>query len=243
MSSSNEVRLLHLSDVNAGYGVADTIRGISVTVKSGEVLGLTGRNGVGKTTLAKTIVGLIRNGSGTIWLDGDPIQTAAPSARAALGVAYVPQGRGIFDMSVRDNLRLGRRIGKHCVAQPRKLSIDEVFAMFPVLRRNAHRDARSLSGGEQQMLAIGRVLIGKPRLLILDEPSEGIQPSIILEIGQTIVRLARELNLGVLLIEQNVGLLTASSDRICIMEKGSIVTEITAPDENGTAEVVKYLAL
>lgn len=234
---------MNLEDVHVGYGAATTLNGISLEIAPGEVLGIAGRNGVGKTTLAKAIIGLLPTRKGAIQLDGARIESLKPTARAALGIGYVPQGRGIFDLSVEDNLRVGRRIGAHVAVETPEMNITDVHGMFPVLKRCAKRDARSLSGGEQQMLAIGRVLVGKPRLLILDEPSEGIQPSIVSEIGRIVSGLARKLNIGVLLIEQNVGLLTMCSDRICVIEKGNIIAEMKDVGEGSVEDVSRYLAL
>ena len=235
--------ILDIKDLRSGYGAAETIQGVSLAVRAGEVVGLAGRNGVGKTTLAKTIVGLVRAHAGTIELDGVPIHKLSPAMRAAHGVGYVPQGRKIFDMSVRDNLRLGVRVGKRSLAHGQQLDMDAVYRMFPVLEKYRHRNGQSLSGGEQQMLAIARVLVGRPRLLILDEPSEGIQPSIVAEIGRAAVRLAGELGIGVILIEQNVDLLVASAGRILVLEKGSIIAEMADVAPSHSTEIAKYLAL
>lgn len=241
--TDGSTKMLVIEDLRAGYGAAETIQGVSLTVRPGEVLGLAGRNGVGKTTLAKTIAGLVRNHGGSIQLDDVSIHNLSPAMRAAHGVGYVPQGRGIFDMSVGDNLRLGIRVGKRSAKQPQRLGIDTVYQMFPVLEKSYHRNAQTLSGGEQQMLAIGRVLVGAPRLLILDEPSEGIQPSIVAEIGRAAVRLAEERGMGVILIEQNVDLLVASSTRILVLEKGAIIAEMTDISPSHSVEIAKYLAL
>ncbi len=240
----NSVRnVLEVENLWAGYNKAEIIRGVSLSVAAGEVLGLAGRNGVGKTTLAKSVVGLVRGRQGEIRLGDTSVHGIAPFRRAMYGVGYVPQGRGIFDMSVQDNLRLGIHIGHRKNARLKQRNLNLVFAIFPVLKRYLHRNALSLSGGEQQMLSIARVLMGDPRLLILDEPSEGIQPSLVKEIGVTTVRLAKELGIGVILIEQNVDLLVGTSTRILVMEKGAIVAELRDVVASKAAEVASYLAL
>lgn len=227
--------MLEVVRVESGYGRVPIVRGVSLSVGPGEVVGIAGRNGVGKTTLARTIIGLIRHRGGAIRLNGVSMDDKGPAARARAGIGYVPQGRQLFaDMSVADNLKVGTEIGVVGRSEHAGLTYDLVMDLFPGLRKMLRRRAGSMSGGEQQMLAIARVLIGRPLVLVLDEPSEGIQPSIVAEIGLAIRRLGEEVCLGALLIEQNVGALVATADRVHVMEKGAIVAELSGKElDNG----------
>ena len=183
----------------------------------GERLALLGRNGAGKTTLLKTLMGLIRPRAGTIRLGGQRIDGLPSFQVARAGIGYVPQGREVFaGFSVEENLLLGALSAR---------SLDDVYPLFPALAERRRQNAGSLSGGQQQLLAIARVLLAKPRLLLLDEPSEGIQPSIVAEIGALIDRIAREMGLAVLLVEQNVELALGLCRRVAFMERGRITAE------------------
>lgn len=217
--------VLEVSDLRAGYGSGDVLQGVSLAVHRGEIVGVLGRNGVGKTTLLRSIMGLIESSAGAIRHGADDVTDWRPEDRASAGFGYVPQGRLVFQrMSVEDNLRVG------ALERGRNWQrIEDMYARFPRLRERRRQRAGTLSGGEQEMLAIARALVGNPDILLLDEPSEGIQPTIVQEIG----KLINELNatgVTVLLVEQNVGLMQTTARRGYVMEKGRIVR--TLPEED-----------
>ena len=236
----SEQTLLSVDGVSSGYGSARILQNVSFSVERHEILAIVGRNGVGKTTLMKTLIGLLRLMDGRIEFKGENIGRFRPSRRADRGVAYVPQGRGIFNrMSVTENLLLGQGLG----GQSRKANFDRVYRFFPRLKERGSQKAGSMSGGEQQQLAIGRVLVGHPELILLDEPSEGIQPNIVQEIGQIIRRLTEQEDLTVIIVEQNLELIHSVADRCMVMDKGTIIAHLT-PDEIADPEVAKqYLAI
>ena len=208
----------------AGYGRIGVLREASLTVEAGTCVGILGHNGMGKTTLLRAIMGLLPCQGGRILLDGAQVQRLPPHARARLGLGYVPQGRQIFPgLSVRDNLRfaiLAKRGDEAAL-------FDEALADFPELERLLDRPGGALSGGEQQLLALARALCGKPRLLLLDEPTEGIQPSIVAAMVERIDALRRR-GLAVLLVEQNLDFIQALADRTLLIHRGHITREIPA---------------
>ena len=188
---------LNISNLYSGYGKVRIVQDVSMSVNEGEIVAVIGRNGVGKTTLMKTLIGLLGTLHGTIEYKGEDISRFSAARRARLGIGYVPQGRGIFTrMSVGDNLTMGERVGNEGDSDRRR-----VFQFFPILKERLSQKAGSLSGGEQQQLAFGRILAGHPELILLDEPSEGIQPNIVQEIGRIIHRLRHEEGLTVLTVE------------------------------------------
>lgn len=214
--------MLSIKNLNSFYGRSRVLHDLSLEVESGEVTSILGRNGVGKTTLLKTLMGLTDRVTGEIHLEGTDIASSEPHHRARSGIAYVPQGREIIpEFSVRENILMGgfARVG----TKPRIPGI--VSELFPYLRDNMDRAGGLLSGGQQQQLAIARALAADPKLLLLDEPNEGIQPSIVEEIEQVIFKLNRELGLTVVLVEQNVRFVREVSHRFAMMEKGQIVAE------------------
>jgi branched-chain amino acid transport system ATP-binding protein len=209
--------LLEVGNLLAGYGAADVLRGIDLVVGAGEIVAVLGANGAGKSTLNRTISGVVRARAGTIRFDGAAIEGETPAAIVARGLVQVPEGRRIFpNLSVRDNLDLGsyRRARAR-----RAVNRDRVFAIFPRLRDRLAQRAGTLSGGEQQMLAIGRGLMAEPRLIILDEPSLGLSPLLVEELFGLITRLRGE-GLSVLLVEQNVVESLAVAQRAYILEQG-----------------------
>jgi urea transport system ATP-binding protein len=232
--------MLSVADVHVAYGRTPALMGTSITVGAGEIVSIIGRNGVGKTTLLKTIIGLLRVTSGAIHLDGEDVTALPAHERARRGLGYAPQGRMIFaGLTVEENLLIGADLNR---AGGRAL-IEEVLTEFPRLRERYRQRGDTLSGGEQQMLALGRALAGGPRVLLLDEPSEGIQPSIVQEIGAKIASISRARGLGIVLVEQNIEFAAALAQRVYVMEKGRIAREI-APENVMDEDIVRdYLAV
>jgi urea transport system ATP-binding protein len=212
--------MLSVEKLSLHYGAAQALKGVSVSAATGEVTCVLGRNGVGKTSLLRAISGQRPISGGTIRFDGHDISGLKPFERAELGIAYVPQGREIFPLlTVRENLETGFAPLK---SKERRIP-DEVFELFPVLRTMLGRRGGDLSGGQQQQLAIGRALVTKPRLLVLDEPTEGIQPSIIKDIGRAIAYLRERKDMAILLVEQYFDFARDLADRFVVMERGEIV--------------------
>jgi urea transport system ATP-binding protein len=210
--------MLTVERLDVAYGGSQVLWSVDLTVGFGQVVCLMGRNGVGKTTLLKTVMGLLPARAGKVTFDGVDITRWSADRRARAGIGYVPQGREIFPhLSVEENLRVAQ------LGCGRGNGMDDVLDLFPALRRLLARMGGVLSGGEQQMLAIGRALLTRPKLLILDEPTEGIQPSIILEIEESIRRIKKDLGLAVLLVEQYLDFAERLADAYVIMAKGSVV--------------------
>mgnify|MGYP004707740343 CR=1 FL=1 len=213
--------MLQVAELNQYYGGSHILRGLSFEAKPGEITCLLGRNGVGKTTLLKCLMGLIPAKSGEIRWQGRVINSRKPHQRVQSGIAYVPQGRDIFPrLTVEENLLMGlaRFSGSQAKAVP-----EEIYQLFPVLREMKARRGGDLSGGQQQQLAIGRALACKPQLLILDEPTEGIQPSVIKEIGAVIRQLAQRGDMAILLVEQFYDFAAELADSYLVMSRGEIV--------------------
>lgn len=215
--------MLAIDSLKAGYGSIPVLLGLSVSVKEGEVVGILGHNGMGKTTLLKTLIGVLPATGGRVEFLGQDLTQAPPHKRARAGMGYVPQGRGILPgLTVRDNLLFAAAaVG----IRPDQGQIDEVVQDFPRLKNYMDRPGGALSGGEQQLLALARTLIQKPRIVLLDEPTEGIQPSIIDEIIDLLKDMKSRRGLTVLLVEQNVDFIRALSDRVLLIQKGVIVNE------------------
>ena len=211
--------MLTVSDLNQYYGGSHILRKLSFEVPAGRVTALLGRNGVGKTTLLRCLMGLVPARSGQISFEADDITRLSSHERARLGLAYVPQGREIFPrLTVAENLQMG------LAARPRDVSLPgRIFELFPVLRQMLGRRGGDLSGGQQQQLAIGRALAMGPRLLILDEPTEGIQPSVIKDIERAIRLLASEGDMAILLVEQYYDFARSLADHYLLMERGEII--------------------
>jgi urea transport system ATP-binding protein len=211
--------MLHARNVNQYYGGSHILRDVSFEARLGQVTVLLGRNGVGKTTLLKSLMGLVPIRTGSIEFDGRPIERDTPYQRARAGIGFVPQGRGIFArLTVDENLRMGLA-GKSASTQVPA----EIFELFPVLAQMRGRRGGDLSGGQQQQLAIGRALASRPRLLILDEPTEGIQPSIIKDIGRVIRMLAGRGDMAILLVEQYYDFARELADAYLVMERGELI--------------------
>ncbi len=211
--------MLKIDTLHQAYGGSHILRGLSFEVKTGEVTTLLGRNGVGKTTLLKSLMGLVKTKEGSITFDGKDITHLPPHERVKAGIGYVPQGREIFPrLTVEENLLMG------LATKPGGTKIPErIFEMFPVLRQMLHRRGGDLSGGQQQQLAIGRALAAGPKLLILDEPTEGIQPSIIKDIERAIRLLAQSGEMAILLVEQYYDFAESLADQYLLMERGEFI--------------------
>jgi urea transport system ATP-binding protein len=218
--------MLNVEDLDLHYGAAQALRGVSLTAEAGKVTCVLGRNGVGKSSLMRAIVGQEPISGGHIEFEGARL-TGSPSTRARAGIGYVPQGREIFPLlTVRENLQTG-----YAPLKSRDRNVpDVVFELFPVLKSMLGRRGGDLSGGQQQQLAIGRALVMRPKLLVLDEPTEGIQPSIIKDIGRAIVYLKEQAGLAIVLVEQYLDFARELADRIAIMDRGEVVFSGTAAD-------------
>ncbi|WP_365970482.1 urea ABC transporter ATP-binding subunit UrtE [Thermosynechococcus sp. OHK43] len=232
--------MLRIRGLNVYYGESHILRDIDLSVPPGKMVCLIGRNGVGKTTLLKTIIGLIKPRSGQLDCQGESLLPLRPDQRAKLGIGYVPQGREIIPrLTVKENLLLGLE------ARPRQRAkqeiSEEIFELFPILKKMLHRMGGDLSGGQQQQLAIARALMGEPKLLLLDEPTEGIQPSIILEIEAAVRRIIAARGISVLLVEQHLHFVR-EADWYYAMQKGGIVA--SGPTSDLSQEVIqRFLAV
>lgn len=231
--------MLSVKGLRAGYNQSLVLDGVDLDVGAGRIVCLIGRNGVGKTTLLKTLMGLLRGQGGEITFDGRDLTHQSVDARARAGIGYVPQGRGIFPyLSVYENLLMGLEAAR----TRNRAAVELAFDLFPGLRPILKKAAGTLSGGQQQQLALARVLIREPKLLLLDEPTEGLQPSIIDEIEETILRIHESSGVGVLLVEQYLEFALAMGDYCYVMEKGAIVA--AGPAASLSREMVRdYLAV
>jgi urea transport system ATP-binding protein len=234
--------MLQVSGLNFYYGESHILRDVDLTVPQGEMVCLIGRNGVGKTTLLKNIVGLLKPRQGSIQFDGHSILNLSPDRRARRGIAYVPQGREIIPrLTVKDNLLLGLEANPNRPKKRDNAIPDDIFELFPVLETMLTRMGGDLSGGQQQQLAIARALMGQPQLLVLDEPTEGIQPSIILDIEAAVKKIIRTTGVSVLLVEQHLHFVR-QADRYYAMQKGGIVA--SGPTHELSNEVIQqFLAV
>jgi branched-chain amino acid transport system ATP-binding protein len=232
--------LLDVIELNAGYGGKPVLQGVDFQVREGEIVAVIGRNGVGKSTLMKTLIGWVPTDKGSINLRGASIDLVSAHNRARKGIGYVPQGRDVFPrMTVLENLLVGESIaGK---STPGK--VDEIYRYFPILKERADQRAGTMSGGQQQQLAIGRVLMGEPSMILLDEPSEGIQPNIVQDIARIMVELNRETGVTVVFVEQNVDMIRAMAQRCYVMDKGRIVAELDREMLQDRDTIRRYLSV
>ncbi len=269
--------MLEMENVTASYGKTPILRDVNLHVDEGEIVGVMGKNGVGKTTLLKTVIGLLQADAGTIRFEGEDLTDAGhgrvdrfrntvasrfrgstvgdkvaerlvpdggagttADKRARRGMGYIPQGRDVFPkLTVEQNLRLGEGVNEDSDDD----LYDLVYDYFPILEERKTQKAGTMSGGQQQMLAIGRALVGNPDLLLLDEPSEGIQPSIVEQIGEDVLRMNEELDLTVLFVEQNLDLVQTMADRCYALDKGTVVDELGSDELEDREAVAEYLAV
>ena len=242
-SAEAAASLVRVEDVHTYYGKSHILHGVSLNVAPGEVVGLLGRNGVGKSTTLKTIMGLVRPSRGTVQLHGASITGMPPHKLARLGIGYVPEDRRIFRLlTVMENLRTG--LDRNGVTlEKRATLLEKVFAYFPVLAERRSQAGGTLSGGEQQMLAIARAMMLEPKIILLDEPTEGLMPRMVSQIEQIIGVLKNE-GVAILLVEQNVPLTLAASHRVYIMEKGAVRHHCAASEIDANHAIIKqYLGV
>jgi branched-chain amino acid transport system ATP-binding protein len=214
---------LIMNDIDAFYGDSHVLHGVSLSLKPGRLLGLLGRNGAGKTTCMNTIMGFLKPRRGSISLYGEQVSGLAPDTIARKGICLVPQGRRMFrSLTVRENLMVAAQRARKDSGSARGWTMDRVFGLFPRLNERHAQVAGSLSGGEQQMLAIGRALMGNPRVLLMDEPSEGLAPQIVAEVGRIIAQLKAE-GQSIVLVEQNIKLVLDLADDVVIINTGAVV--------------------
>jgi urea ABC transporter ATP-binding protein UrtE len=231
---------LQTNNLRSGYGGKPVLQGVNFTLNRSEVIAVIGRNGAGKSTLMKTLIGLLAAQQGEIQFCGKKIENLACHRRARLGLGYVPQGRDVFPrMTVEENLAVSRIVASASATH----SLSEVFRLFPVLEERQKQKAGTMSGGQQQQLAIGRALLTNPSLLLLDEPSEGIQPSVVQEIGRAILHLNQTTGLTVMLVEQNMSMITAVAQRGYVMDKGRVITELSREELQDRNRLRTYLSV
>ena len=210
--------MLAISNLHVSYGQSEVLHGLNVSVASNEIVAIMGRNGMGKTTLMKSLMGILPTKSGSVTMDGSELGNLPSYERVAKGLAYVPQGRMIFStMTVKENIETGLVVSGGTEVP------SDIYELFPVLLEMKGRRGGNLSGGQQQQLAIARALAANPTIILLDEPNEGIQPSIVEEIEAVIIRLNRDIGMTVILVEQNVSFVRRAAQRFAMMEKGRVV--------------------
>ncbi|MHB1872631.1 MAG: ABC transporter ATP-binding protein [Steroidobacteraceae bacterium] len=231
--------ILSVDAVSSGYDTGTVLREVSLSMERGEIVGVIGRNGAGKSTIMRTVIGLLPARSGVIRFAGEDLTRLRAEDRARRGLGYVPQGRQIFPrLTVHENLRTGRFI-----SGGKALDFDLIYTTFPVLRERARQVAGTMSGGQQEMLAIARALIAGPALLLLDEPSEGVQPSIVREIGEALLTLNRSRGLSVLIVEQNLDLMQHVAQRAYVLDKGTIISTLSSEQVQDEVLLAEYLSI
>ena len=232
--------LLKVDAIESSYGESQVLFGMTLDIAQGEVVTLLGRNGMGKSTLIKVLSGLLPCHSGKIFLDNEDITNYPPHLRAQKKISTIVQGRGIFPrLQVIENLMLGKLLQ----TTVKKDRLDEVFGYFPILSERTNQVAGTLSGGEQQMLAIGRAIMSDPKIMLLDEPSDGIMPSLVKEIGSTLKNMSQKNSISLIVVEQNVPLIFSLTDHCIILEKGKIVVEGKKSEIQNSNIMKQYLAI
>ena len=230
---------LEITNLNAGYGETPILRDVAFSVDDGEIVGIVGRNGVGKTTLLKSIMGLLDPETGSITYNGEELTGKSPDEHAKRSIGYVPQGRDVFpDLTVEENLLIGESVGVDD-----ETLYDQVYEYFPILEERATQNAGTMSGGQQQMLAIGRALVGDPDLLLVDEPSEGVQPSIVQSITEDLKQINAEFDTTILFVEQNLSVIQGLAERCYAIDHGTIVDEITGHSVSEREQLEEYLVV
>lgn len=234
-------QILKVENISAGYGSTVVVNSLSFSINQGEILSITGRNGVGKTTLLKSIMGVIPIKSGNLIFENQDISMKNSSERSMLGISYVPQGREIFSsLSVEENILLPIIVRNK---SNYKDKLNEIYELFPVLKEKRNNAGSSLSGGQQQQLAIARALVYEPKIILLDEPSEGIQPSIIKFIGEIIEGISKKLKISFIIVEQNIYFISQSNSDCLIIDKGRILSKISSQELKDFEKAKKLLSL
>ena len=233
--------MLKTSELVSGYGKVPILHGVDVEIKKGEIVSVIGRNGVGKSTFIKTVIGLNPVMKGSITYKDVPVSKKQPYERAWLGMGYVPQGHMVFpQLTVEENLLMGEQINKKSTQKP---DYNFIYDCFPILRERRFQKAGTMSGGQQAMLSIARVLTGNPEMILLDEPTEGVQPNIVDSIGEIILKINEELGVTVLIVEQHLGLIQSVSQRGYAMDKGTIIESLTREQIDDYEYIKKFLAI
>jgi len=240
MSKNN---FLKINNIFSGYGSTTIVNNFSFEINRGEILTVTGRNGMGKTTLMKTVMGLIEVRTGSIYFKNEDISKSNPSSRSIMGIGYVPQGREIFStLTVEQNIMLPIFPRKKLKFNVKK-NLENIYNIFPILKEKRNDNGASLSGGQQQQLAIARALIFNPEIIILDEPSEGIQPSIVSFIADTLKKLSRDFNTAFLVVEQNISFISQLNSDCILVHKGSNIKTLTASQLSSVEKARDLLSL
>jgi len=235
--------LLKVENISSGYGSTIIVKNFSFDIMRGEILSVTGSNGMGKTTLMKTIMGLIDSRNGKIFYKTEDVTNLSPDYRSKLGIGYVPQGREIFSsLTVEQNIMLPIYTRKN-ISLEIKNKLEEIYSLFPILKEKKSANGSSLSGGQQQQLAIARALIFDPEIIILDEPAEGIQPSIVSFIGNTLLELAEKSKKTFIVVEQNISLISQLNSDCIVVEKGVLMKKLNAKEINTVEKARDLLSL
>jgi len=233
--------VLKINNISAGYGSTTVINSFSFSVNQGEILSITGRNGVGKSTLLKSIMGVIPIKSGNLFFQNEDISIKSSSDRSILGISYVPQGREIFSsLSVEENILLPILVRNKINL---KIKLNEIYKLFPILEEKKNNAGSSLSGGQQQQLAIARALVSDPKVILLDEPSEGIQPSIVKFIAETVQKISKTLKTAFIVVEQNISFISQLNSDCLVVDNGRILSKISANELKDIDKAKKLLSL
>ena len=233
--------VLKINNISAGYGSTTVINSFSFAINQGEILSITGRNGVGKSTLLKSIMGVIPIKSGNLFFQNEDISIKSSSDRSMLGISYVPQGREIFSsLSVEENILLSILVRNKINF---KIKLNEIYKLFPILEEKKNNAGSSLSGGQQQQLAIARALVSDPKVILLDEPSEGIQPSIVKFIAETVQKISKTLKTAFIVVEQNISFISQLNSDCLVVDNGRILSKISASELKDIDKAKKLLSL